>query len=163
MQTPKSIKLHNGVEIPTIGLGTWMMTKEDEVKEAIPAALDIGYRHIDTAWIYGNEHLIGDALESVKKDYKREDLFITSKVFTTNVRTYDDIMKSFVESTTKLKTDYLDMLLIHWPSVEEGKDHKEVNDKRTLQEIRDQSWAAMERLYNDKKVRAIGVRYVHPT
>jgi diketogulonate reductase-like aldo/keto reductase len=134
-----------------------MMTKEDEVASAIPNALEIGYRHIDTAWIYGNEHLIGDALESAKKDYPREQLFITSKVFQTNVGSYDDILQSFNESTERLKTDYLDLLLIHWPSADVGKNHESVKEREKLREIRNAAWFAMEKLYNDKRVKAIGV------
>lgn len=133
----EQLKLNNGQMIPQLGLGVFKVEDPEELKRSVAAALQNGYRHFDTATIYHNESLLGEAL--VESDVKREDLFITSKVWNNNT-TYDDTINAFHESLKQLKTDYLDLYLIHWPS--EGYNEK---------------WRAMESLYNDGLIKAIGV------
>ena len=133
----KNIKLNNGVEIPAFGLGFWQM-ENNQVDDALKAAIDIGYRHIDTASAYKNEQDIGDTLE--KCGVPREEFFITTKVWTNAIRA-DKIMESLDESLAKLKTDYVDLFLLHWP----------VRDKLV------DAWKGMEEVYASGKARAIGV------
>lgn len=130
-------KLNDGKMIPQLGLGVYLIEDANELKDSISNALKDGYRHFDTAAIYHNEELVGEALAD--SDVKREDLFITSKVWNNNT-TYDETIAAFHESLKKLKTDYLDLYLIHWPS--EGYQEK---------------WRALEILYNDGLVKSIGV------
>ncbi len=129
-------KLADGNEIPKIGLGTWKL-RGRECAETVEAALEIGYNHIDTAEMYGNESVIGEVIE----DHDRENLFITSKVWPTNLR-HDDVIESCKSSLESLGTSYLDLYLIHWP-----------NESIPLSE----TIRAMEELHDDGKVRSIGV------
>ena len=132
--------LHNRVEIPSIGYGTWKNAREDMVI----FALQNGYRHIDTASIYHNEELVGRALR--KSGIKREDCFLVSKLWNTR-RGYHAALKAFEETLNALQTDYLDMYLIHWPCAQ-GENADDVN--------RD-TWMALEELYGKGMIRAIGV------
>lgn len=102
-----------GVDIPTVGLGTWRLTGE-QCRETVRTALELGYRHIDTAQQYGNERQIGGALRD--SDVDREDVFVTTKLGRGN-RGYDDVRRSTEESLAKLGTEYVDLLLIHWPDL----------------------------------------------
>lgn len=133
----EELKLNNGQMIPQLGLGVFKVQDADDLKSAVAEALKDGYRHFDTATIYHNEEWLGEAL--AESDVKREDLFITSKVWNSNT-TYDETITAFHESLKKLQTDYLDLYLIHWPS--EGYNEK---------------WRAMEQLYNDGLIKSIGV------
>ncbi|MGM0174829.1 aldo/keto reductase [Enterococcus sp. DIV0800] len=133
----EQLKLNNGQTIPQLGLGVFKVEDANDLKQAVDAALENGYRHFDTATIYHNEACLGEAL--AESDVKREDLFITSKVWNSNT-TYDETIAAFHESLKKLQTDYLDLYLIHWPS--EGYNEK---------------WRAMESLYNDGLIKSIGV------
>jgi diketogulonate reductase-like aldo/keto reductase len=101
-----------GEEVPAVGLGTWRLTGED-CREAVGTALDLGYRHLDTAQAYGNERQVGDAIRG--SDVPREDVFLTTKLSGSN-RTYDDVQRSVQESLAKLGTDHVDLLLIHTPN-----------------------------------------------
>lgn len=98
--------------IPTHGLGTFRL-KDDVLKHSLKTGLDVGFRHIDTAQIYENEREIGDILQSL--DYRRENLFLTSKIWTSNL-SRSKLLDSLKQSLLDLKTDYLDLTLIHWPS-----------------------------------------------
>lgn len=131
-------KLNVGIEIPYLGYGTYKLTDESKVIKGIQTALEIGYRHIDTAEIYGNEAAIGKALEQL--EVPREELFITSKVWDTN-HGFEETKKAFEQSLEKLRTDYLDLYLIHWPS----------GGKRL------ETWRALEELLDEQRVRSIGV------
>ncbi|MCF6418500.1 aldo/keto reductase [Furfurilactobacillus milii] len=131
------LTLNNGQKIPQLGLGVFLVQDANDLKRSVADALKDGYRHFDTAAIYHNEAWVGEAL--AESDVKREDLFITSKVWDSNT-TYDETMAAFKESLKKLQTDYLDLYLIHWPS--EGYTEK---------------WRAMEDLYNDGQIKSIGV------
>ena len=115
-------KIISGIKIPVLGLGTWLIggaseadySHDEQAIESIKKAIDLGYNHIDTAAYYGNGHgeeLVGEAI----RDYKRDPLFITSKVWTTNLQ-YNDTIDSTENSLKRLGTDYLDLLLIHSPS-----------------------------------------------
>ncbi|MYL64069.1 aldo/keto reductase [Bacillus hwajinpoensis] len=135
--------LHNGVEMPTLGLGVWKMENNDEVKTAVNAAIDAGYKAIDTAAAYKNEEGVGAAIK--ESSTPREELFITSKVWNDD-QGYDLTLEAFEDTVSKLGIDTLDLYLIHWPV--EGK-YKE-------------TWKAMEKLYKDGRIRAIGVSNFHP-
>lgn len=105
----KTYKLSNGATIPAIGLGTWQSTDE-EVYNAVLAALEIGYRHIDTATLYRNEEAIGRAIKA--SGVPREELFITTKLWSSN---HNDPETALKTSLAKLQLDYVDLYLIHWP------------------------------------------------
>lgn len=139
-----SFRLCNGTEIPEIGFGTYLATTNDG-KENISRALEAGYRYLDTAAFYFNETEIGEAIE--ESGISRDELFIASKVWVTNLG-YDSVIQSCEESLERLKMDYLDLFLIHWPRPDR-------NDG--WQQPLIESWKAMEYLYNSGKVKAIGV------
>ena len=105
-----SFSLHNGVKMPYLGLGVFKSKDGKEVIDAIHWALDAGYRHIDTAAIYKNEEGVGKAIQTAS--IARDELFVVSKVWNAN-QGYDSTLKAFDESLNKLKTDYLDLYLIH--------------------------------------------------
>lgn len=142
----KAFVFHNGVEIPSIGFGTWQIPN-DEAYDAVTMALKNGYTHIDTALAYHNEENVGKAI----KDFElpRKSIFLTSKL-PADIKGYDETLKAFNETLTNLDMDYIDLYLIHapWPWDEVGKDCTKENI---------QTWKAMEKLYNDGKIRAIGV------
>ena len=143
--------LSNGVRIPCVGFGTWQSKDGPEAKNSVAEALRAGYRHIDTAQGYGNEESVGQAVK--ESGLKREDIFITSKL-TNSVRGYSETLSAFHESLRKLGTDYMDLFLIHWPRPVYFKDDWEAQNA--------QSWRAMEDLYREGKVRAIGISNFHP-
>ena len=136
--------LQNGAVIPAVGFGSYL-TARDGVQNIIDA-LDAGYRYIDTAKMYRNEEQIGEAL----KEYgiARDEIFLCSKVWPTDLGT-EATRASFEESCRKLRTDHLDMYLIHWPKAE-------ADDTDWLRKVRE-AWAVMEALYDEGRVRAIGV------
>ncbi|MCQ4796307.1 aldo/keto reductase [Anaerofustis stercorihominis] len=138
-------KLNNGLYIDKIGFGTYKAGNGDYVPTLINA-IEAGYRHFDTAAFYNNEHLIKEAI--FKSNVKREDLFLSSKVWKTEMG-YDDTIKSFEKSLNNLGTDYLDMFLIHWPKKDlKSDDWKELDIK---------TWKALETLYKEGRVKSIGV------
>lgn len=137
--------LNNGYKIPCVGFGTYLA--EDEVLvNAVKDALSAGYRHIDTAAFYNNEAALGFAIKD--SDVPREEMFITSKVWNTD-RGYLQTKSAFEKSLDRLKLDYLDLYLIHWPA----------NKKQftNAEEINAETWRAMEELYNSGRIKAIGV------
>jgi len=101
----------NGANIPALGFGTFRMPEED-VNRILPQALKLGFRHVDTAQVYKNEAAVGDAI--AKSGVSRGDIFLTTKVWVDQYK-HDDFIRSVDESLTKLKTDYVDLLLLHWP------------------------------------------------
>lgn len=137
-----TITLNNGVKMPGFGLGVYKVEDGDVVYQAVDAALEAGYRSIDTASFYFNEKGVGQAVKD--SHVAREDIFITSKVWN-DQQGYEETLKAFEESLENLQTDYLDLYLIHWPV--KGK-YKE-------------TWRAMEKLYKDERVKAIGVSNFH--
>lgn len=108
----KSFPLASGRTIPALGLGTWQLEGE-AIEEPLTAALEVGFRHIDTAWIYANQTIIGKVLS--QSGLPRGDLFLTSKVWHNQLEK-EKVRQSCLESLKQLQTDYLDLLLIHWPN-----------------------------------------------
>lgn len=143
-------KLLNGVEIPCVGLGTWQTT-DDVTKNAVLAAFALGYRHIDTAAAYGSEGGIGNALAD--SGLKREEVFITSKLRNA-CHGYKSTFAEFDKTLKNLRTDYLDLYLIHWPNPVQYR----LVWKKAMQE----TWRAFEELYKAGKIRAIGVSNFMP-
>lgn len=139
----RKLKLYNGIEIPEIGFGTWHIKDEKELEFSIKTAIENGYTHIDTASKYKNEELIGNTIE--KYNISRENLFITSKLWNED-KGYDKTIKAFQGTLDRLKTDYLDLYLIHWPMTAEN-----------WEELNAETWKALEELYKKGKVKAIGV------
>ena len=138
-----TVTLQNGVKMPVMGLGVWQAKDGQEVENAVKYAVEAGYRSIDTAAVYGNEEGVGNAIRDC--GVPRKELFITTKLWNGD-QGYDSALKAFDRSMEKLKLDYLDLYLIHWPVKGKYKD----------------SWRAMEKLYKDGRVRAIGVCNFHP-
>ncbi|SEQ52015.1 Aldo/keto reductase [Lachnospiraceae bacterium NE2001] len=141
----KEVTLSNNVNIPMVGYGSYLST-ENGGKQVILDALETGYRYIDTASYYYNEDAIGEAI--LESGILREDIFICSKVWPTMLG-LEETRESFEESCRKLQTDYLDMFLIHWPKVSQS-------DERWLDKIIE-GWKAMEELYDEGRIKAIGV------
>ncbi|MDO4530464.1 MAG: aldo/keto reductase [Bacillota bacterium] len=133
--------LENGVELPFTGFGTYKIQQ----KEIILSALEAGYRHLDTASVYQNEKIIGEALRECT--IHRRELFLTSKVWKTELG-YDSTLHSFEASLAALGVPYLDLFLIHWPQASPDADWKPALTE---------TWRALERLYEEGAVRAIGV------
>jgi diketogulonate reductase-like aldo/keto reductase len=133
-----TVTLHNGVKMPWLGLGVFKVSEGEEVVESVKAAIRNGYISIDTAAIYKNEEGVGQAIR--ESGVPREELFITSKVWNSD-QGYETTLQAFETSLNKLGLDYLDLYLIHWPGVDKYKE----------------TWRALERLYKDGRVRAIGV------
>ncbi len=133
-----TVTLHNGVEMPWLGLGVYKVQEGNEVEQAVEAALRTGYRSIDTAAYYQNEQGVGRAVRA--SGIPREQIFITTKVWNTD-QGYDETLRAFEDSSRKLDLDYVDLYLIHWPVPGKFKD----------------TWRALEKLYLEGRVRAIGV------
>ncbi|MBO0342139.1 aldo/keto reductase [Flagellimonas profundi] len=133
-----SFELYNGVQMPYFGLGVYLSKDGSEVIDAVKEALNHGYRHIDTASVYDNEEGVGQGIRESNVD--RKDMFLVSKVWNTD-QGYDSTLKAFDASLERLGTDYLDLYLVHWPKGEISKE----------------TWKALEKLYKEKRVRAIGV------
>ncbi|MCC8037601.1 MAG: aldo/keto reductase [Bacteroidales bacterium] len=147
----KDYKLNNGVLIPCVGFGTWQTPDGETAVKAVECALADGYRHIDTAAVYGNEVSVGRGI--AQSGVPRCEIFLTSKVWNTE-RGYDRTLKAFDKTACDLGVDYLDLYLIHWPaSASQFDNWKDIN--------RD-TWRAMEHLYREGKIRAIGVSNFMP-
>ena len=138
--------LSNGVQIPVIGFGTWQTPDDETGIRAVKTALQLGYRHIDTAQGYKNEGAVGKAI--LESGVSREEIFITSKLDNPN-HGYDNTMESFERSLQMLGTDYLDLFLIHWPNP--------LQYRSTWQQTNAETWKAFEELYEAGKIRAIGI------
>ncbi|WP_147615194.1 aldo/keto reductase [Treponema pectinovorum] len=143
-------ELSNGVKIPCLGLGTWQSANGKESYDSVYAALKNGYRHIDTATAYGNEESIGNAVCDFIKNTgtPRQDIFITTKLWNDD-HGYQTTKSALELSLKKLKTDYIDLYLIHWPNPLKFRD--------CWAEKNAESWQAMEELYKEGKIRAIGL------
>nr|WP_270565435.1 aldo/keto reductase [Clostridium beijerinckii] len=129
--------LNNGVKMPLLGFGTYNAENLVKLNDSIKESIKIGYRHIDTASFYGNEEVIGGAIE--ESDVCRDEIFLVDKVWNSE-QGYEKTLNAFKNSIKKLKTDYLDLYLVHWP-----------------QSLNKETWKALEKLYKDGYVRAIGV------
>ncbi|WP_211653655.1 aldo/keto reductase [Planococcus alpniumensis] len=130
--------LHNGVEMPRFGLGVYKMTDKEAAVEAMVKAIETGYKAIDTATVYDNEAEVGEAIRA--GGVKREELFITSKVWNTD-QGYDQTLRAFEASLKRLDMDYLDLYLTHW----------------AIPDTFEETYRAIERLYDEKLIRAAGV------
>ena len=133
-----SFKLHNGVEMPYLGLGVYLSENGKEVTQAVEWALEGGYRHVDTASIYKNEEGVGEGLRN--SGIPRQEQFVVSKVWNSD-QGFDSTLSAYDESLKRLKLEQLDLYLIHWP----------VKGKFT------DTWRALEKIYQEGRVRAIGV------
>ena len=138
MDISSKVKLNNGVAMPWFGLGVFRSEDGAEVENAVKTALQNGYRSIDTASIYQNEKGVGKGIKD--SGVKREDIFLTSKVWNTE-QGYEKTLKAFNDSLARLQTEYLDLYLVHWPK-----------GKKSVE-----TWKALEELYGQGKIRAIGV------
>lgn len=143
------MKLYNGVTIPDVGLGTWLIPNE-KVADIVKTAVKVGYRHIDTAQAYGNEEGVGKGIKEC--DVPREDLYITSKV-QAEIKNYQDAYDSVIESLRKLDLSYLDLILIHSP--EPWREFRKAKSDYFIENL--EVYRALERLYKEGKVKAIGV------
>lgn len=135
------LTLESGVRIPQLGLGVYGAADGEETEQAVLWALEAGYRHIDTAAVYGNERSVGSALK--ESGLPRSEVFITGKIWNSHIRT-GQTLEAFDQILKNLDTDYLDLCLLHWPV--EGKEA---------------AWETLVRLYEEKRIRAIGVSNFH--
>ncbi|VDN55830.1 unnamed protein product [Dracunculus medinensis] len=147
-----TLRLSTGNDMPAVGLGTWL-SKPDEVRNAVCWAIEVGYRLIDTAHIYGNEEAIGEALAQSFKagKIKRDDIFITTKLWCTHNRP-EFMEEQMKESLRKLKLDYVDLYLVHMPATFD-REMKKFDETITVEDI----WKGMEALFDKKYTKAIGV------
>lgn len=130
--------LNNGSEIPYLGFGTYQLLPDSKAKEAVLTAFEAGYRHIDTASVYGNEAGVGEAVR--ESGIPRKDIFITTKVWN-DEQGYDATFRAFENSLNKLKTDYIDLYLIHWP----------------ISYLRNDTWKALTEIVKGNSCKSIGV------
>ena len=133
------LKLNNGIAMPVLGFGTFMLTGEI-CEEAVAAAIKAGYRMLDTAEAYGNEAAVGNGI--VKSEIDRKELFLVTKV---NYKSYEKVIETVEQSLENLQTDYIDLLLLHWPFANYYN-----------------AWRELEKLYEEGKIRAIGVSNFEP-
>jgi len=136
------VVLENGVQVPQLGLGVFQAQEGDETERAVLWALQAGYRHIDTAALYGNEWSVGQAIK--RSGIPRGDVFLTSKVWNADIRR-GTVRQSFEQTLRNFQSDYVDLYLLHWPV--EGKED---------------AWKVLENLYESGKIRAIGVSNFQP-
>lgn len=134
----ESTILSNGVKMPWLGLGVWKVKDDGEAERTVTSAIEAGYRSIDTAAAYNNEEGVGAGIRN--SGIARDEIFVTTKIWNAN-QGYESSLAAFEESRRKLGVDVIDLLLIHWP----------VKEKYT------ETWRALEKLYRDGYVRAIGV------
>jgi len=149
--TANCYELSNGVKIPSVGFGTWQAAEGEGTVDAVKAALDAGYRHIDTAAAYKNEESVGRGVK--KSGLARNEVFVTSKVWNTE-HGYESTLAAFESSLQKLQMDYMDLYLIHWPNPLKFRDCWERKNAET--------WKAMEELYAAGKVRTVGISNFMP-
>lgn len=155
------VKLNTGYEMPILGLGTWK-SKPDEVRKAVIDAIELGYKHIDCAMCYQNEHEVGEALSAKFKDgtIKREDIFITSKLWNT-FHSKARVIPALKQTLKDLKLDYLDLYLIHWPmgyKEGEGTMFPKDGDKWLYSDVDyTETWLEMEEAVKQGLVRSIGL------
>ncbi len=133
-----ALPLRSGAAIPQVGLGVWQAARGQTTRDAVAFALNHGYRHVDTAAIYGNETDVGDGVRA--SGVPREEVFVTTKLWNQD-QGFDSALRAFDTSLKKLALEYVDLYLIHWPVAGKRRD----------------SWRALERLHEEKRARAIGV------
>lgn len=133
-----TVALSNGVEMPWLGFGVFLMEPGPVTQNSVEKALEVGYRHVDTASVYANEKEVGAALKA--SGIPRDEIFITTKIWITDMG-YGSTLKAFEKSQQLLDLDYVDLYLVHWPA----------NGKYI------ETWKALEKLYRDGVVKAIGI------
>jgi diketogulonate reductase-like aldo/keto reductase len=136
--TQQSLQLNTGAKIPQLGLGVWQIPRGEPTRAAVRHALELGYRHVDTARVYGNESEVGAAIRD--SGVPREEVFVTTKLWNDD-QGADRALRAFEGSLKRLQLDYVDLFLLHWP----------VAGKRL------ESWRVLESLHDDGRARAIGV------
>lgn len=141
-----TLTLANGVEIPCVGYGTWQTPNGGVTRDCVKAALQAGYRHIDTAYIYGNEAEVGEGLRA--SGVRREDVFVTTKHWVTE-RGYEKTLAAVDTSLRLLRLDYVDLYLVHWPCVAKCTER--------WKELNAETWRGFEAAYKAGKLRAVGV------
>ncbi|MDN5830847.1 MAG: aldo/keto reductase [Tetragenococcus halophilus] len=146
MSLTDTYTLSNGEKIPVVGFGTWQTPDGEVAESSVLAALKAGYRHIDTAAIYGNEESVGRGI--AKSGVPREELFVTTKLWNAN-HSYELAQKAIDASLERLGLDYVDLYLIHWPNPSEFRDH--------WQQANADTWRAMEEAVDAGKIRSLGV------
>ncbi len=146
------LTMNNAQRIPCLGFGTWQAPDGEIAAQSVLAALDAGYRHIDTAAIYGNECGVGAAL--AQTSVPREEIFVTTKVWNT-MRGKEKTLQAFEESMEKLQLDYIDLYLVHWPASEK-------HYPGEWQALNASTWEAMEEILASGRARAIGVSNFMP-
>ena len=151
MSLQETYTLSDGVMIPKIGFGTWQMQNDDHTTKVVENAINVGYKHIDTAQMYGNEEAVGQGIKN--SEIAREELFITTKLNNTN-HSYELAKKSIDESLRLLQLDYIDLFIIHWPNPKQFRNH--------WQEANIESWRAMEEAVQAGKIRSLGVSNFMP-
>uniref|UniRef100_A0A914Z3Z8 NADP-dependent oxidoreductase domain-containing protein n=1 Tax=Panagrolaimus superbus TaxID=310955 RepID=A0A914Z3Z8_9BILA len=160
MANTTTIKLLDGNDIPLFGLGTYKIVEQNEVNQAVDAALGAGYRLFDTAKFYLNEPQLGIALKELlpKHSLSRKDVFITTKIWPSLEDNYNVTIKGVKESLDNLQTDYIDLVLIHFPKANERNEEDGVHNKQARKEM----WQALEEVKAKKFVRSIGVSNFYP-
>ena len=138
MDLASCFRLNNGVGIPALGLGVFQAEPGEETHDAVLHALETGYRHIDTARVYRNEHAVGDALR--ESGVPRSEVFVTTKLWNGD-HGFEKALAACDASLNRLGLDFVDLYLVHWP----------------VEDLRGESWRALEQLYDEGKCRAIGV------
>ena len=134
------LKLNNGIEIPLMGFGTFMLNGEPCINAVVSSAIQTGYRMIDTAEAYGNEKEVGKGIK--QSGINRKEIFLVTKV---NFKYYENVERSVMQSLENLQTDYIDLLLLHWPFANYYA-----------------AWRVLEKLYANGKIRSIGVSNFEP-
>ncbi len=147
--------LANGVQIPKIGFGTWMIDADADAAKAVHEAIDAGYRHIDTAEAYGNEVGVGEGVRA--SGIGRKDIFVNTKL-AAEIKNHDEAVKAIDDSLQKLNLDYIDMMIIHAP-----KPWAKYDEPNRYFEGNLEAWRALEEAYKAGKLRAIGVSNFDPT
>lgn len=155
MSLKDTYTLNDGVEIPVVGFGTWQLPDNEDTTEIVEHAIEVGYRHIDTAAVYKNEESVGQGIRNAidKGLVTRDELFVTTKLWNDD-QTYELAQKALDDSLDRLGLDYVDLYLIHWPSPTKYRDH--------WQDANAESWRAMEEAQEAGKIRSIGVSNFMP-
>lgn len=155
MSLKDTYTLNDGVEIPVVGFGTWQMANDEHTTDIVEHAIEVGYRHIDTAAVYGNEESVGQGINRAldKGVVSRDELFVTTKLWNDD-QSYELAKKALDDSLERLGLDYVDLYLIHWPNP--------VKYRENWQEANAESWRAMEEAQVDGKVRTLGVSNFMP-